>query len=70
MLSVDHWRLLGSTPGRFGVLFKHWDERYSKNQNVQGSIPAIPLVLKLGCDMHSGVYRNLSTVLFKHFDFF
>jgi hypothetical protein len=65
-LSGDQGRLLGSTPGRFGVLFKHWDERYSKTQNVQGSIQS----LWLDCNMYSAVYRNLSTVLLKHFDFF
>jgi hypothetical protein len=47
MLSLDQWRLLGSMPWRFRVLFKHWDERYSVIQNVQGSIPTLPLVLKL-----------------------
>jgi len=56
MLSLDQWRLLGSTPGRFGVLFKQWDERCSVTQNVPGSIPALPLVLNLGCNMHSGFF--------------
>jgi hypothetical protein len=56
MLSVDQWRLLGSTPGRFGVLFKHWNGKYCVIQNVQGSISALPLVLKLGWNMQGGFF--------------
>ena len=47
MLSVDQWLLLGSTPGRFGVLLKHWDEVFCDSK-PPGFDPSPTTGLKIG----------------------